>query len=1112
MKNKTRKFIRSAPFITAALAVLGALTLAGVLLLPNANTADAQGVGPAITVSATDVSTAGNKKITVKWQAPTAVSDALAVTQYQVRYKLAAAGDSDYSAWMNAGGFQARQYVITGLTNNSAYNVQVRALYSDGDASPAVASDPASLTPAPTVPGKVTGITLRQASNAMGGSDGVVGTGGDDTYTVVVSWTPPADDGGSDIVGYVVQVGTLSTATPPVFTETDTPGAFTTARAFADLEEMTDHFSIDTSDTVVLEANEVVRVIAINDASDGDNTDLEAADFTAEVVATSGEVSMGFSPSASVSLSTLDFDAMVTDVDSTSGSAGVNIRVEVKDLTAGLPPGSSIVVYLEDDYVVPSSIDSKAVHFSVTGAHSRMGDFSRGLVIPDIAPTVKTGAYVNADKKDYSIRVRVPNFCTDGAQCGPESGQDLALVLTTAAGIKNPSEHGTHSTYVDVLGPVDELKSASVIRGMDKVNFNTVAKISLSSVDGSRGDEITVTGSGFNNGISAGVYVYAAGTRAKLEYMAAAAWEMLDCAGMKRAAGSDSNRYCFHYDLNPTAMTFTLNTSAGMRGGHADFMALSMAEKQKYSKAAIGRMACQVIMQRGTRAGIGTVGSDDKVSVSFEVTVPTFQPGNGNFICMIDGEGRMSHLDIEDFSLDPSIRVSPTTANVGDTVTIFAEDFEPNTAGTPIQLASRNVGANTPATGSDGSGTQTFKIPGWAEGTLRVDAWGENTKITVIGSSLTISKSEALPNELLTISGTGFSTGDGNHIDAAMVTIDGVPLQIHKDSVDQNSRIDVSSSGQFVATVVLWPADTMGSNPTLTAGVRTIKVEDNKEFSGSVKVTIPAPSIMVTPGAAGPRDVITISGENWPVDNIEGAAPPTVSIEVDDGRARTYSALPDSAGRFFVEHRVSSAVSIPSTNRVTATIGSDIVKVATFEVPAAVIEITPTSGQPGDSLSLSVDKMPVYAAVDSIEIAGRDVMPVGNFSTDRTGSVTVDGVIIPGLDPGTYSVLMNIDGTVTIGSLDVLPEGPVGSETPVNNALAPLGDSLVAVFHFDNVSKTWTFYDPRPEFADLNTLTDLVDGEPYWVLISSDVADVVLNSKSRSFTCRGGNCWNPIIW
>ena len=45
---------------------------------------------------------------------------------------------------------------------------------------------------------------------------------------------------------------------------------------------------------------------------------------------------------------------------------------------------------------------------------------------------------------------------------------------------------------------------------------------------------------------------------------------------------------------------------------------------------------------KGTGVGGALVGSDDKVNVTFEVTAPTFQPGNVNYICMADGEGRMS--------------------------------------------------------------------------------------------------------------------------------------------------------------------------------------------------------------------------------------------------------------------------------------------------------------------------------------------------------------------------------------------------------------------------------------------------------------------------------------
>ena len=45
---------------------------------------------------------------------------------------------------------------------------------------------------------------------------------------------------------------------------------------------------------------------------------------------------------------------------------------------------------------------------------------------------------------------------------------------------------------------------------------------------------------------------------------------------------------------------------------------------------------------KGTNVGDALVGSDDKVAVTFEVTAPTFQPGNVNYMCMVDGEGRAS--------------------------------------------------------------------------------------------------------------------------------------------------------------------------------------------------------------------------------------------------------------------------------------------------------------------------------------------------------------------------------------------------------------------------------------------------------------------------------------
>ena len=206
------------------------------------------------------------------------------------------------------------------------------------------------------------------------------------------------------------------------------------------------------------------------------------------------------------------------------------------------------------------------------------------------------------------------------------------------------------------------------------------------------------------------------------------AWDETDCPQMLRIVGkSDTaeNRaeYCGFFSKEPM-----------------------LADDDKLR----GEIQCHTIRSLGSQVGIATVGSDDKVAVSFEVTVPTFKAGDQNYICMIDGEARMSSRDIEQFELEPSIRVSPSSVAVGDTVTVFAQDFMANdhaAENEPVELANQEIRSSSGDIGDDGSGTVTFEVPGWAEGTLRVDAWGEDTKLTVTSSGLTLSKTEALPNE-----------------------------------------------------------------------------------------------------------------------------------------------------------------------------------------------------------------------------------------------------------------------------------------------------------------------------------------------------------------------------
>ena len=445
----------------------------------------------------------------------------------------------------------------------------------------------------------------------------------------------------------------------------------------------------------------------------------------------------------------------------------------------------------------------------------------------------------------------------------------------------------------------------------------------------------------------------------------------------------------------------------------------------------------------------------------------------------------------------------------------------------------------------NGSATISFEVPGSVggsplQGTVRLDAqWGtpgddgkcnaaadctsKDTKITVTGSDLTASVTDVLPNETITITGNGF--GSQTCIDVNKIQLDGVELQVDEESTggcdpdgdgprSTSHGVEVSNSGQFVATITIWPKDTSESadNPSLISGSHTLDVEDSAGYVGSTTLSITEPTISVVPDVVGPRDYVVITGTNWPIDNTDNSNAGLVEVKIsDDKNERKYSVYPNNIGRFTIEHRVSKDVGIPSTNQVTGTY-KDVVKVGSFAVPAATVTVTPTQAQPGDTISLSATDMKPYAEADYVKVGGTAYNDPG-ANTDIDGNITIGDVLVPGLDPGIYSVIINVDGTVAIGELEVLAEdSAAGAGAELPGALEELGDNLVRVFHFNGVDKSWDFYDPRDEFAELNTLTTLVNGEPYWVLVSDGQEDVLLNNRPRTLTCVGGDCWNQIVW
>ena len=77
----------------------------------------------------------------------------------------------------------------------------------------------------------------------------------------------------------------------------------------------------------------------------------------------------------------------------------------------------------------------------------------------------------------------------------------------------------------------------------------------------------------------------------------------------------------------------------------------------------------------------------------------------------------------------------------------------------------------------------------------------------------------------------------------------------------------------------------------------------------------------------------------------------------------------------------------------------------------------------------------------------------------------------------------------------------------VARALEPLGDNLERVWHLDDTTREWTFYDPRPVFAESNTVKELVPGEAYSIRVSA-YQTMTLNGQVHRLYAG----WNLIGW
>ena len=575
------------------------------------------------------------------------------------------------------------------------------------------------------------------------------------------------------------------------------------------------------------------------------------------------------------------------------------------------------------------------------------------------------------------------------------------------------------------------------------------------------------------------------------------------------------------------------------------------------------------VMVRGTLdLGEDVLCTADVISSSsigtceFTVTHPTFD-GGINYINAVDGrngyiskptgvdedktsaERAMDDLidgdpdndktyKLAEFDLTASLSASPAGGSPGEIIQVQVVDF-PRGAIRVVEIGRQPYcgglspdGTNDTCSGvvdSQGSTNFQIEIPNWVKGgiqELRVTGQKENptddgyvkasTNVTLVGPQINVTPGTVLANQRISLVGTGFSPSssianaeDDGGLDDAVVTIGGDTIDSRR--INDGDPVRVDNGGNWSASV-----DLPLSEATTAEGDRTIRITDTRGRTGTVDVVVAAREVTVTPDRGRVGTLAVVRGEGFPSKNDEGSSfNVEIVYDASNGNTTTVSATPDASGRFETQLRIPTTAAIPSSNSIKVEFEDDndikVVTTVAHDVPEGIIELSETSGGPGSTITVSGEGFKSFVPVSLVKVGTLDVTPAPKPSTDGNGMMSFD-ITIPGLDVGIQTIEVNVGRTTSSTGFTVTESGVnPGNIKAIAPALEDLGDNFVNIWHFNNDTKAWSFYDGM-EGSDL---THLITGETYLMQIKSTV-EVILNGDTRNLTCVGGNCWNQIVW
>ena len=712
-----------------------------------------------------------------------------------------------------------------------------------------------------------------------------------------------------------------------------------------------------------------------------------------------------------------------------STTAGAAVQVVIKASADTAKTSANDITVNLAKFGVPTSIPERSIIIGDDSAAGHTRNTARYIGEPG-------SVTVSGTKVTLSLYARFPGSSNDSA--GTLEG-GYTITFKQSAGITNPPVAGTATVTVSDGDTTGHTLTATI-----------QSVVSLSKGSGARGTDVTVEGVGLGAG---------------------------------------------------GATVYLVNGACADQGDRTEDVPCTEEDDISLGTGNVSSGKVEVDIETSSsdfEAGVDQIDKDGVKITSRTTYVSTDSLRGRNQITIVDGTGKIADKPAY-FTVTPTIGVDEDAVQQGDELTIIVEDWYYG------GIASVTIGDETAVIESRGSsstsdfeidiivppsarlGEQELKVTGTTkngEGSLTANKADVAKGSVIVGAlGIEVEPSSFVLGQQFTINVKGFSTEDP--ITVARSQLDDIQLvKVGNHELEETTAgvgvddLSIDTNGFFTNTFRLNSKDQY-----LKPGGYRVQVEDHSGRVALGRITIPAPTITVDPSISRRGTTVSIVGENFPAGRVV-----QIYYRDTDDENQQGAVLADSAGRISISFTVPSDAEIGEEQDVTATSAAnenDYKAKATHSLPPQEIIVTPMQVAPGGRLTIEGHNMPLYTLV-GLKIADISVAGTG-AETDGLGSFVKEDVLVPQLKPGTHTVEASVatqgaEAAKVRTTIEIVEAFTTGAPADV---FEPLGDRLVRVWYLERATQVWSFYDPDPDVAAFNTLTDVSSGQNVSIIISS---------------------------